>query len=225
MGRNELKEVDAGYLFAPHGEGSTIGHPRLDVYIRAKPTLRHFDPQTIELPVRKSARKGLEETTKRTVHHPWSGAAHDQVTLGRIILSDRLGKKKEAFTFGGMMEVTSGPSCTQCTILSEAPILELFGGATLSDLLADEAEVLLADLKGEMYSRLADLDRGLALAQPEEIYQAILWELKDRFDAFQHRELHTYQELLNLLQREIETRRARGNWETRERSLEQVLLG
>lgn len=225
MKEDRWAEMDIGYVFAPQDDAFSIGHPRLEVYIRPEPTLRHYDPETLTVPVRVSSENGMDGTGERTVYHPAVGPRQDRITLGRIILRDRVDAREEAFSFGGTIEITSDPDCTRCSISSQAPILHLFCGETLADFIADEVEVVLAELKGRRAEQLEELDRGLALASPEDLYTTCLWELLERFENFEHRELPSYQELLQLLQQEIKLRQAAGEWPPKTPSLERLLLG
>lgn len=223
MPNSNQENVDAGYIFYPREYPHAPGHPRLDVFLRAEPTLRHFDPQTVRLRVQTRAAVGAGAPEDLVVHHPWMAYESYNVYPGRIRLRDRFGKREEAFTFGGAMAIDTSEKVTVCSITSDAPILELFGGRRLADLLASEVEILLAEQRAR-----ADVDRStfesrLDGMSPMELYAGCLESLRRRFRASHHKELPHVQGLLAFVRDEIEALQGRGQWPANAASLEERL--
>jgi hypothetical protein len=204
--------VDAGYIFEPRPYEHSPGHTGLIVYLRSEPTLRHYDPETIRLRVQERAGVEAGAPEELTVHHPWHAYSSYRVFPGRIRLRDRFGKRQEAFSFGGEMEIDSKPELTTCSIHSDAPILELFGDLRLSDLLVSEVEVLLAEERARVGTNHAGLEGMLSDLTPSELYVACLETLRRRLGASHHRELPHVQGLLAFVRDEIDQLRDQGHW-------------
>lgn len=77
--------------------------------------------------------------------HPWHRELNYQVYAGFIILEDRKGKKVEAFTFGGSLQIQTREEITICTFESEAPILEMGMKDPMRELLVEEVDIILAE--------------------------------------------------------------------------------
>jgi hypothetical protein len=223
MPNNNQDVVDAGYVFHPREYPHAPGHPQLDVFLRAEPTLRHFDPETIRLRVQTRASVGAGGPEDLIVHHPWAAYPSYTVYPGRIRLRDRFGKREEAFTFGGSMSIESGDDLTVCSIKSDAPILELFGDRRLSDLLASEVEILLAEERARAGLDRAKFESWLDEMRPSDLYAACLESLHRRFGASHHKELPHIQGLLSFVHDEIEALREQGRWPANAASLQERL--
>jgi hypothetical protein len=113
-----LTETELGYRFDPPEQTTPY---RLSVWLRAAPTGRHYDPESVQCLVTTSP----DSVEPLSIEHPWSLANAYQVSAGRIVLSDRKAKPVEAFTFGGQLQIDSTATVTQCTFDSTAPILPL----------------------------------------------------------------------------------------------------
>jgi hypothetical protein len=135
------QEPDLGYVFYPYESIEHPGHPRMDVIIHKKPTLRHFDPEEACFLV--ASHKG-HKIDHVHICHPWTQAKKYQVCAGRIILSDRKGKHVEAFSFGGDLQILSDNQETVCVLKSPAPIFYLEEVHCLPTWLTSEAEIILA---------------------------------------------------------------------------------
>lgn len=223
MPNSNQETVDAGYVFHPSRYPHSPGHPELDVFLRAEPTLRHFDPETIRLRVQTRAAVGAGGPEDLTVHHPWAAYPSYTVYPGRIRLRDRFGKREEAFTFGGSMSIETGGDVTVCSIKSAAPILELFGDRRLSDLLASEVEVLLAEERARAGVGRATFESRLDEMGPMDLYAGCLESLFRRFGASHHKELPHIQGLLSFVREEIEALKKQGSWPANAPTLQERL--
>jgi hypothetical protein len=171
-------EPDIGYLFYPSEQPNHPGHPRLDVIIPAKPTHRHFDPQTAEYLTVSSS-----ETIQHThLHHPWTMEKQMRVITGRIFITDRKQKRVEAFSFGGHLEIGGDDTRTVCALESPAPIFPLFTIYDLSTWFVSEVEVLMAQRRAHWDPKQPHLfDKRLAAASPFLLYLSCLQAIQDRF--------------------------------------------
>jgi hypothetical protein len=168
-----------GYRAYPRSEGGEFGYARLLVAIRKEPTVEHYDPQRLRFRLRSHSGEVRWRTATWLV--PVSESGH--ICPGPVALTDRRDKRVVFFTFGGTVEVISDPSVLIYTFNSVAPILELtMPRETVSDHLAYEAEVILAELEerwDEHYDtgfaeRLAEID-------PATLYVAILNTILQRY--------------------------------------------
>ncbi len=169
---------DLGYHFYPPQEMHHPGHPRLDVFLSARPSGQHFDPLRAEYPA-PAAHGGIEALT---VQHPWSRAKQYRVCAGRILLTDRLGKRVEAFSYGGDLQIETRALQTHCALRSAAPIFALYGPLGLPMWLAAETEILLACLEARVDRQGArDFDERLARMAPQTLYVCSLQALLEKW--------------------------------------------
>ena len=171
------QSYDLGYHFYPPDHPHDPGHPRLDIVLQSSPSLQHFDPDRVEIPVVTPGKN----SERLTIYHPWPGLRSFQVYPGRIILRDRLNKVIEAFSFGGALEITTGEPRTVIRVQSEAPILNLAPQASIAILLAEEVEILLAERRAVWSRDLNAFEARLASIAPFVLYTACLNTLRRRF--------------------------------------------
>ena len=125
-----------GYSFEPDCSPDEPAHHRLRVVLRAHPTHAHYDPEHVSLPV--ITRLGEIEPLR--VFHPWPADRDYTAAAGRVIVQDRLGKRVEAFTFGGPVLIDAEPEYVALQLDSPAPILALQFPGSVSDHLAAACE-------------------------------------------------------------------------------------
>jgi hypothetical protein len=166
-----------GYLFYPSEQHNRPGHPRLDVYIHPKPTYEHFDPEQVSLTV-VQARQGCETLG---IVHPWNAQTDYQVFPGLITVRDRLHQTISAFTFGADLHIRSNENLTACEFTSTAPILSFHIPETLDFILAQEVEILLAELRARWIEHPDLMESRLAEAPPTALYAACLNILREKF--------------------------------------------
>ena len=170
-----------GYAFEPDCSPDAPAHTHLRVVLRANPTHAHYDPEHVTLPV--ITRLGEIEPLR--VFHPWPADRGYTAAAGRVIVQDRVGKKVEAFTFGGELTIDTEPDHVLLRLASPAPILALQFPASVSDHLVAAVEGLLAqrraahDMAGEPHR----LEARLAALDPVTLYQACLRSLANRLHA------------------------------------------
>ena len=159
-------EPDLGYVFYPYEVPGHPGYGRFDAIIPIQPTYRHFDPVTAQFPIIASG--GSLEHLR--VHHPWTLGKRYKACAGRAVLTDRVGKHVEAFTFGGDLQILSTAAQTVCALQSPAPIFALAPAPDLALWLASEAEIVLARQRARRESHgfaacLAQMDPLLLYAR------------------------------------------------------------
>jgi hypothetical protein len=159
-----------GYYLLPKSHDDSPGHSGLLVAIRKQPTGQHFDPQAMRLRLRDERGIARWRISDRVM--PLQESAH--VCPGHVILRDRHDKSVEFFTFGGSLEVTSGPGEFVYVLRSPAPILELTAHETIADLLADETESLMAEVEARWGQNEEGFNRRLAEADPIRFYAAVM---------------------------------------------------
>ncbi len=214
-----------GYYFHPSDRSHSPGHPGFTVVIEATPTMEHFDPQYLQLPIRAPSELDQSDGVEMLkVHHPWPedrGEFH--VTPGSIIVSDRSWTKVEAFTFGGEMHVRTEEDRTRCEVESPAPILWLFEENLIPMMLAENVEMILAERRAIWHRRQEGFEARLARVQPSALYMACLGHLHTRFGASQHKELPRIQGFLEFIEDEIRVLRADGEWPEEVPAIDELL--
>ena len=217
-------EPDLGYRFLPRIYPQSAGHPRLEIKISKAPTERHFDPEIVNLLVFSSTThrhtQGIEHLK---VYHPWSYQASYQVAPGMLIISDRKGKKVEAFTFGGGLKIDMDDESTKCIIESGAPIIEIDMIESTVMMLVEEVEIILAKRRaiwghdeGEFESRLVNIP-------PSQLYATCIEELTMQFEHDHSGEMTEYHDLYEFILAEKLGLKNEGLWPERLPSISEIL--
>jgi hypothetical protein len=167
-----------GYCFHPSTDPHELGHPQLDVVIRATPTGEHFDPESFTCPIATAS-----GSTKLSVVHPWAQDTTYRISAGEIVIEDARHEQVKAFTFGGTLQIESDARRTICRLASPAPLLE-HARQTLSleEHLIEEVYILFAERRARQ-----DEDtfaQRLAAADPVQLYHACLVALDEKFAHF-----------------------------------------
>lgn len=217
---------EIGYEF--HNRLPTMhgAYHTLDVYIRDRPTLRHFDPEEMDMLVQSTEeplhRAGVERIV---IHYPWPGKEKYRTVMGRVIIQDRVGKKVECFTFGSDLKVHTEPGLTHSRLQSDAPIFDLTQSDLPGVMLVSEVETILAAIRAHSLEQVPLIERRLAELDSISIYAASLVSLERRFNAFKHKELMSFQKLHQAVSAEIRRIKEDGSWPDKEVVLDELLLG
>jgi hypothetical protein len=199
--RSYLEGVrDLGYQLLPQTHRHSPGGSGLLVAIRKEPTGKHYDPKTMHLRVRDM--HGMAKQRSLSLLSP--GPDSDRVCLGRVILSDRLDKRVEFFTFGGSLKVIPAPDAQVYVLRSPAPVLAMVAEEeTAADLLATETEALLGQVKVQWGNDERGFNRRLAEVEPLQFYMGTLHSLIDKYEHCHSLE-ETLHGLCDILHREKE---------------------
>ena len=111
---------DWGFLAHPDLP-DLAGDAYLLVALRDAPTLRHFDPERVEVWVSRGSRGARLEITRST-HR-----LDSEFSWGTIEIVDRLGISNEYVSFGGHLTVCEADGMTVVVLVSSAPILRRGG--------------------------------------------------------------------------------------------------
>ena len=184
---------DLGYFFHPPAEDFPIGHPSLEINLLPEPTHQHFDPSEVEIQLVID-----DEINPVKITHPWYGMEHAQVIAGRIIVSDRLDEKVEAFCFGGSIQILDQGAFTACFISSPAPIFELNPYDRDHCDLIDEVESILALRRGFWSAEIHEYERRLCAIDPAALYIFTLTKVASRLELIPSQARNSrYLELIN----------------------------
>lgn len=195
---------ELGYYFHPSRFGHPLGHPQLDIHICQTPTQRHFDPERVDFMV--AGADGRSEHLILT--YGWSGPKMYRVCVGRIHMHDRKNKIAAAFSCGGHLAITNHHDYTECTLNSDAPILDLVTSGSLATRLVSEFEAHLAKCRALWGHHPTACEKILAELAPLTLFTTGLVSLQDTYTAIpaQRRsrdileELHVVREVITLLQ-------------------------
>ncbi len=191
---NALPKI--GYLY----HYPQLDHPtdnfRLDIFVSSVPTEKHFDVQHVHFFI-KTPQAAVE---KITVVHPWTLQKTARVCAGKVIMEDRYDEKKEAFTFGGDLQIENQAAQTSCILVSTAPILDLGDATPQQIFFADELEILFAERRA-MYPNHHAYEMQLSKADPFKLYLASLKALIQKFEEFPHKD-RKYRQFLHFLHSE-----------------------
>jgi hypothetical protein len=145
------------------------------VALRPTPTLRHFDPESIEYWIAEGGR-GRAARLDRETRFP---VACD-FTWGEIALTDRLGVRNEFVSFGGTLRAQMTPDGTALVdFSSQAPILRGSGHSQGTDPLAAEVGVFIARLKVPI-DFVPGAEALIAKAAPLALYSAFIQFVRER---------------------------------------------
>jgi hypothetical protein len=149
----------------------------MDVIIQQKPTRRHYDPEQVQYRV--VAPSGSIEHL--TVCYPWTLGTRYRSCAGRIVLTDRKGKRVEAFSFGGDLQILSAADHTVCGLQSTAPIFHLVSTTDLPMWITAEVEILLAEQKAHWDpTHPHNFEEKLVKANPFLLYASCLKAIQEK---------------------------------------------
>lgn len=167
--------ADWGFLAHPDlPDGS--GDAYLLVALRDTPTLRHFDPERVEVWVSRGSRGMRQEITRPTP------GRDSEFSWGTIAIVDRLGISNEYVAFGGHLTVAHVGGMTVVICVSSAPILRR-GGHSQG---WDEAAVDLAAFFGRIMvavDYVPGFEARIAEARPVTRYAAFIADSVARYRA------------------------------------------
>ncbi|MBI2762407.1 MAG: hypothetical protein HYX54_01430 [Chloroflexi bacterium] len=124
---------DLGFTLFNSNQPSAAGGAQLLAALRAHPTLRHFDPETVTC-WRAAAGRGRALTLDRR-----SSTANREILWGQIHVTDRFGIENRFLTFGGSLQVAdASPEMRLVRHASPGPIVRWGGHSQGSDALAGE---------------------------------------------------------------------------------------
>jgi len=160
-----------GYYLAPDRHPYAPGRHMLLIAMREIPTEMHFDPEVIQLRMGETG-DSLNWSTIR-LKSPLCGQR--QAGLGRIIVSDRVDKRIEFFTYGATIEAVHGHNEVVYALRSPAPILAI--DPELQDFsaeLAFETEVIVAEALAKWHGNESGFARRLSQLEPARCYIAAI---------------------------------------------------
>jgi hypothetical protein len=190
--QKELPKI--GYLFHHPNIGHANDKFRLDIYLSSETTELHFDVLRATFFILSPT----DTVTTMKVLHPWKYEKSARVCPGPVVMEDRKGKKEEAFTFGGNLNIKLDETTTTCSLVSNAPIMHITGGMEMDELFVEEVEILLAQKRAQ-YSEHQEFRDRFCHIDPLKLYIACLAGLKDKVENFKHGDDH-YHELLRYLE-------------------------
>ena len=184
-----------GYRLLPPAHRGSPGGGGLLVLIRNEPTRKHFDPMTLSL--RLQDRRGVAKWRSLSLRGPEPDS--DRVCPGRLILSDRSGKRVEFFAFGGSLAAIPVQDACVYELHSPAPVLELVPGEeTIAVQLAAETESLLGQQGVRWAHNEEGFNRRLVEVAPLQFYMGTLCTLLEQYGHCRSLE-ETYQDLCSVL--------------------------
>lgn len=159
-----------GYFLLPKVRVHCPGYSGLLVAMRETPTQAHFDPEVMRVRYADQSDAGWA-TIK--LHSALEDGRH--VLAGRIIVSDRVDKRVEFFTFGSSITVETTPHEVIYSVTSTAPILELTDDTeNTANQIASEAEGVIAVCKASYAQHDDQVEAKFAVADPMALYVTAL---------------------------------------------------
>jgi hypothetical protein len=165
--------ADWGFLAHPDLPDGA-GDAYLLVALRDAPTLRHFDPERVDLWVSRGSRGTRIEITRGTRD------LDTEFSWGTISVVDRFGISNDYVTFGGRLTVTEVGDATVVVFVSSAPILRR-GGHSQG---WDEAAVDLGAFFGRVMIAVdyaAEFERRITESRPVARYAAFVADTCARY--------------------------------------------
>lgn len=207
-----------GYFLLPPSHPASPGYTGLLVAMRATPTGKHFDPETLHLHI--VGAHGRPEAVS-FIRNSEFGVTQ-RVAVGEIKLTDRRSKAIEFFTFGGSLEALALEEETVYSVRSLAPILFLTPLVdTPSDQLVSEVQVQLNALRAKWGAREIEFEQRLAAIPPQNLYDAALHSLLEKY-ANSHALHDTFAPFYKMLTQETEWLKTNGMWNGAGLTLEQL---
>ena len=153
--------------------GGDVSH--LLVALRPKPTLQHYDPDSIDYWTSDGGR-GHAASLDREARLPVVA----DYAWGRIVLTDRLGVKNEFLSFGGTLRAQMTTDATALVdFSSHAPILRWSGHSQSTDPLAAEVGAFFARIKIPI-DFVPGTEALVSKAAPRTLYCAFIQHVRER---------------------------------------------
>jgi hypothetical protein len=167
-----------GYYLLPKSHPEGPGYTGLLVAIRETPTVEHFDPESIHLRIIEEDKDTYWATFRSKVVFKKS----KNVGPGKVSLRDRIDKRVDFFTFGGLLEAVSISGETVYSLRSPAPILDFYGSPeSVAAQLAFETEAMIAVREARWGSNEYKFLRPLAQMDPFELYLACIHSILQHY--------------------------------------------
>ncbi len=148
---------------------------RLIVALRPKPTLQHFDPESIGYWI-SDGTKGHAVSLDRETRFPVVA----DYAWGRIALTDRLGVENEFLSFGGTLRAQMTADATALIdFSSHAPILRWSGHSQSTDPLAAEVGAFFARIKVPI-DFVPGTEALVSKTAPRTLYCAFIQHVRER---------------------------------------------
>lgn len=205
-------EQNLGYKFYRENHNLTIGYDRLDVCIDPTPTGVHFDPEKVVVPIF-LPNGAIDSLTVRNPFLSVAGGGEYRIAPGKILISDRIGKKVEVFTFGGSMKIETLGNETISRITSNVPMLEVSALNMIKQRFADEATCMLAERRAALLQSPGTFEKKLFNTNPEKLYCAFLNEFENHLQRIPISGSETFNTIHNYVKKEIERLRKEGIWD------------
>jgi hypothetical protein len=197
---------DLGYLLIPRKNDHGVGFSRFEAILRSHPTEEHFDPELLRLRV-VSELAGMEYLY---INHPWVGEEHYRAIVGHVLLRDRKNKTVNSYAYGGDLRIEVNHDQTTCVLVSPAPIFRMEGIISIPSLVAQETEILLAEITAKSrYDHMVFEDK-LSTIDPLLLYGASLISINLRYLDFKHKHSNHIFNLIQFIRHEIEKLQGSG---------------
>jgi hypothetical protein len=165
--------ADLGFLAGPDLPDRP-GPGYLLVALRPQPTLRHFDPESVEFWVTVNGR-GVRRSLTRASPVPIDTA----FSWGLIRVVDRLHVTNEFLTFGGHLSAAGLDDAVVAVFRSSVPMLCRGGHSQLWDDGADQLAAFFARLTASLW--VPGLETEFAAVDEHARYSAFLADIGDRY--------------------------------------------
>lgn len=198
-----------GYFVLPKTRTCSPGFGGLLIAIREQPTHLHYDPESVELRI---AEQGGAVWTMLRLSTPIHGTR--QVRAGRVIVTDRLGKRVDFYTFGATLKASYGESEVIFSLNSQAPVLQVdegFDGTSCE--LATEAEMVIGKLQAIDGRNKEGAPHHLDCLDACALYQMSLERLLQKYEKQYSLRLTRYG-TYTMLMDERRWLREHGQWQT-----------
>ena len=164
--------TDLGYWLDSPESAVLARHHQLWVWLRPRPTERHYDPERVECRVVLPA----GHLDRIAIRHPWTRSERYRFCVGGVNLEDRKHRRVHFYSFGGELTITATGNATLCRFSSEAPILALDEQNPLTGIFIDEVEAEWAAVRAAwvVEHRPGSFEGHLCQVAPLALYRACL---------------------------------------------------
>ena len=194
-----------GYYPLPRTHADSPGYSGLLVVVRKKP--QDHEPERIQLRLH----DWTGNTSMVNLHADIDEGQSYIVCPGRISIQSLKEREVTFYSFGGSIESEVLAEETIYSLRSTAPVLELVTAReTSADLLADEAEILIAETMAQQRLSTDEMQHRLVKAGPEAVYLAVLQSLVGEDEESAVAQLHP--DLFKVLQNEQKWYKRNQRW-------------
>jgi len=218
IGNEKIQEP--GILFYTFDRSNAPGYRQLDITISSSETQVERGMVT-QIELSYITPEGYSQLT--TLTHPINSIQKGRFLAGLIHFQRKAKKHFTAYTFGGEVDFSTTTDHSIVTLTSSAPILWLYQFNHIASLLADEAQILIAESPAAKNRDTDKLDKKLSTIDPMRLYCSSLKDTFEKYSSMYIERTPKYEQFLLFINKEIQSLKELDIWFEPVKSVNELL--